>query len=194
MTASRLASVLAEIDNINRQDPNITLVDGQSQPKEWVYAQRMTACLAAHWPEAGELVQIAVHGQHIKRWFIKREDYDTGKVGYLKWRKALGVHHAQLTTDIMQAQGFNDDDIAHTGAVIRKEKLKSDPDAQTLEDVACLVFLSHYFDEFSAKHDEEKIVRILQKTWKKMSDKAQQIALKLELPEHLAVLVGKALG
>lgn len=81
-----------------------------------------------------------------------------------------------------------------TAAIIRKEKLKSNNDSQTLEDVACLVFLQHYFDEFSCKHTEEKIIRVLQKTWGKMSEQGQHIALSLTLPEHLAALVNKALA
>ena len=56
-----------------------------------------------------------------------------------------------------------------------------------------LVFLSYYFAPFAAKHSDEKIISILQKTWRKMSETAQQIALKAELPEHLAALVKRAL-
>ena len=56
----------------------------------------------------------------------------------------------------------------------------------------------HYFDEFSAKYTEQnneaKIIRIVQLTWKKMSDEAHDIALTLTLPEHLAVIVTKALA
>ncbi len=194
MSGSRLVSVLAEIDNINQQDPNETLVDGTPQPKELVYARYMSACLAQYWPDADELLQIAVHAQHIKRWSIKRNEFETGKVGYLKWRKALGVFHGEQTESIMLSHGFDAPEAAQTAAIIRKEKLKTDPQAQTLEDVACLVFLTHYFAEFALKHDEAKIIGILQKTWRKMSVKAQQIALKLELPDDLAALVGKALG
>ena len=58
--------------------------------------------------------------------------------------------------------------------------------------------LKHYFDEFASKYleknNEEKIIRIVQLTWKKMSADAHNLALKLALPEHLAVIVGKALG
>jgi Domain of unknown function (DUF4202) len=41
-------------------------------------------------------------------------------------------------------------------ADVRKERLKSDAEAQTLEDVACLVFLAHYLDDFMAKTDPDK--------------------------------------
>jgi hypothetical protein len=57
-------------------------------------------------------------------------------------------------------------------ALIRKEKMKSDPDAQALEDVVALVFLENYLEDFVATHadyDEAKFVDILQKTARKMS-------------------------
>ena len=194
MTTDRLTQTLSAIDNINRQDPNLELYDGQPQPKELLYAQRMSHCLASHWPNADELLQIAVRAQHIKRWSIKRSEFEAGKIGYLKWRKAQAIKHAQMTEALMIEQGYSDEQAAATGAIIRKEKLKSNTAAQTLEDVACLVFMSDYFGPFAAKHSEEKIIRIVQKTWKKMSDEGQAIALKLDLPEHLAQLIAKALS
>jgi len=53
------------------------------------------------------------------------------------------------------------------------------PEAQLLEDVICLVFLEHYFAEFAKGHDEEKVIGILRKTWRKMSDRGHEAALKL---------------
>jgi len=93
----RLNKVLNEIDQINKQDPNTELVDQQAAPKEYLYGQRMSTCLAQYWPQADEFLQIAVRAQHIKRWHIKRSEYPLGKAGYLNWRKALGLFHAQLT-------------------------------------------------------------------------------------------------
>ena len=52
---------------------------------------------------------------------------------------------------------------------MRKERLRADAEAQTLEDVACLVFLRHYAASFAAKHPEEKVLDILVKTQRKMS-------------------------
>jgi hypothetical protein len=194
MTQSPLASVLDAIDHINQQDPNKEIHDGQEYPKELIYGHRMTTCLTEHWPDADEQLQIAVRAQHIKRWSIPRADFEQGRNGYLKWRKAQGEMHAQLAAQLMLEHGYNDEQAAQTASVLRKEKLKSNPSTQALEDVACLVFLEHYFEPFAAKHSDEKIVSIVQKTWRKMSDKAKEIALKLTLPEHLSALVGKALG
>ncbi len=194
MSTSQLAQVLIAIDEINAQDPNTTEIDGKSQANELLYGHYMTACLNEHWPQANELLQIAVRAQHIKRWHLKRTEFAAGKAGYLLWRKEQGKFHAQLTKEIMLENNYNEDDAETTAIIIRKEKLKTNENSQTLEDVACLVFLSYYFDAFAAKHTEDKIVRIVQLTWRKMSEHAHNIALSLTLPEHLAKLVSKALA
>ena len=52
-------------------------------------------------------------------------------------------------------------------ALIRKEALKTDAEAQALEDVVALVFLESYLEDFVATHagyDEAKFVDILRKT------------------------------
>lgn len=194
MKNAQLHSVITAIDDINSEDPNTTIVNGETQPKELLYGQYMSACINQYWPESSELLQIAVRAQHIKRWHLKRTEFDAGKAGYLKWRIEQGKFHALLTKSLMLENGYSEEDAETTAKLLRKEKIKSNPDTQTLEDVACLVFLQHYFEEFAAKHTEEKIIRILQLTWRKMSDQAHDIALKLTLPEHLAALVGKALA
>jgi hypothetical protein len=198
MTLEKLKNTLSAIDEINSQDPNTVMLDGTDQAKELVYGQQMSDCLKQYWPEANELLQIAVRAQHIKRWQLKRTEFAEGKAGYYQWRIAQGKFHAELTSSIMCEQGYSVSEAEQCAAIIRKENLSTSKDSQTLEDVACLVFLMHYFDEFAAKYTEQdneaKIVRIVQLTWKKMSDNAHDIALGLTLPEHLAVIVNKALA
>jgi len=201
---NKLEDVLSTIDDINRQDSNITLIDNKKQPKELIYGQRMTACLALHWPQANELLQIAVRAQHIKRWHLKRSEFEQGKAGYYQWRIALGKFHGELTAKIMIEQGYSETQAEQTASIICKENLRNktssqlNSDSQTLEDVACLVFLKHYFDEFATKYleqdNEAKIIRIVKLTWNKMSEDAHNIALQLSLPEHLAAIVKKALS
>ncbi|ASP46831.1 DUF4202 domain-containing protein [Cognaticolwellia beringensis] len=191
---TQLQNVLLAIDTINTADINTTLVDGISHPKELLYGQYMSACLEKYWPNASEHLQIAVRAQHVKRWHLKRADFADGKKGYLTWRKELGIFHAATAKSLMLDHGYSEVAAETTAAIIRKEDLKSNSESQTLEDVACLVFLQYYFDDFAAKHKEEKIIRIVQLTWRKMSDQGHEIALSLTLPPHLAKLVGKALA
>ncbi len=198
MTSSRLTTVLTAIDKINSEDPNQTIVDGNSQPNELLYGQYMTTCLTQYFPESNELLQIAVRAQHIQRWQLKRTEFETGKAGYYQWRIAQGKLHAQLTKSLMLENGFDENEAETTACLLRKEKLKTNTDTQTLEDVACLVFLQYYFDAFAAKYTEKdneaKIIRIVKMTWGKMSERGHEIALSLTLPDHLAKLVGKALA
>ncbi len=198
MTIEKLNTILSAIDKINSQDPNTILLNGANQAKELVYGQQMTNCLTQYWPEANELLQIAVRAQHIKRWQLKRSEFAEGKAGYYQWRIAQGKFHAELAASIMLKNGYTNEQAEQCASIIRKENLKTNSDSQTLEDVACLVFLMHYFDEFAAKYtakdNQAKIVRIVQLTWKKMSNEAHDIALGLTLPEHLAVIVNKALA
>ncbi len=198
MTIDKLQSTLTAIDDINREDPNSVIIDKASQPKELIYGQQMTSCLMQYWPLANELLQIAVRAQHVKRWQLKRTEFPEGKAGYYQWRIAQGKFHAQLTAQTMLEKGYSSEEAEQCGSIIRKENLKTNSDSQTLEDVACLVFLMHYFDDFAAKYTEQdneaKIVRIVQLTWKKMSEQAHEIALSLTLPPHLAAIVTKALA
>ena len=68
------------------------------------------------------------------------------------------------------------------------------PETQTLEDAVCLVFLEDYFADFSQKHDDKKLVRILRKTWAKMSSRGHQLALGLDLDAAARALIEKALS
>ena len=194
MTSSRLENMLQAIDTVNQTDPNTEVVADKTIAKELIYGQRMSQCLNLFFPGSSEFLQIAVRAQHIKRWHLKRDEFDLGRTGYLKWRKELGLFHAEFTASLMLEHDYSADEAQKTASIIRKEKLKSNADSQLLEDVACIVFLQHYFDDFAAKHSEEKIIRILQKTWHKMSEQAHDIALDFKLPEHLANLVKKALA
>jgi hypothetical protein len=198
MTATaKLASTLAAIDAANTDDPRRVKVDGTPIAFEQLYARRMSAALARVYPEASELLQIAARAQHLRRWEIARSDYPEGRHGYNDWRKTCRVHHAKLTGDIMRAAGYDETQAAHVGALIRKEQLKKDPESQALENIAALVFLEFYFDDFLAKYegyDDDKIVDILGKTLCKMSPRGHAAALKLDLAPRARDLVAKAVA
>ena len=91
--------------------------------------------------------------------------------------------------------GYGEEEASRVGAMVQKADLKAgDPDTQTLEDVACLVFLDDQFDKFEKDlGDEDKMVDILRKTWGKMSEEGRGLALGMELSERAKGLVGKAL-
>ena len=194
MSTTPLANTFAGIDALNNEDPNKIIVGDSSISKEVLYSQRMQQQLNRFSPNASEELQIAAYGQHVKRWAIPRSDYPMNRAGYKRWRTDLGQYHATTVAEVMQATGYNADSIARVQHLLQKKQLKRDTETQTLEDIICLVFLEYYLNDFAKKHNEEKLIDIIQKTWRKMSDKGHSAALQLPLDEHLLTLVAKALA
>jgi Domain of unknown function (DUF4202) len=187
--SDRLQCALDAIDAANARDPNAEA----DEPAELVYGRRMSEALTAFAPGASELVQIAVRGQHIERWQSPRSAYPEGKAGYFAWRNAAKKRHAERLGEILGACGYHEAAIARVGALARKERLRADPDAQTLEDVACLVFLRYYAERFAAKHAGEKVLDILIKTQRKMSARGRAAGLDFGLPAPVLALYQQGL-
>lgn len=184
----------ARFDAYNAADPNRETVDGREEPKEVVYARRMTAWLARLAPDAPEPLRLAARAQHIGRWEIPRTAYAEGRIGYLQWRTELKKHHAAVAGRILAEVGYEAPAIERVQALLKKERLKTDPDSQCLEDAACLVFLEHYFAEFAPQHDADKVVGILRKTWGKMSPRGRELAQTIDLPKPARALLEQALA
>ncbi len=195
MTSPNFNNTISSIDALNALDPHKEEIDGKPVPRELLYSKRMTEMLAQFDPSASEVLRIAARAQHIQRWKIPRESYPMDRKGYLLWRTELKKFHGKLTADIMSEQGYPEDEITKVEDLINKRRLKTDPEVQTLEDVICLVFLKYYFDEFIAKHahEEDKIIEIIEKTWKKMSEKGHEAAMKLAHSEKAMELILRAL-
>jgi Domain of unknown function (DUF4202) len=75
-----------------------------------------------------------------------------------------------------------------------KKNLGQDLELQTLEDALCLVTLQYQLTDLVRKTDPDKMVSILQKTWKKMSIQARDEAVRLPYPEDQQKLLSKALS
>jgi Domain of unknown function (DUF4202) len=191
---SRLDNTLATFDLANQQDPNKELVNGEMVAKEWIYAQRMTARLHVFCDSPSEVLQLATRSQHICRWKIPRDAYPMDRSGYKKWRLDLAVFHGETAGNIMAEQGYDAETIERVKDLLLKRGLKRDDEVQVLEDVICLVFLEFYLEDFAAKHDEPKLIDIIQKTWNKMSDKGHAAALELPLSDSMLQLITKALS
>lgn len=190
----KLQQVLARIDALNSDDPNIEQIGGQKIPGEQLYSRRMTEQLQEFYPDASDELRIAAHSQHVRRWTSPRSDYPLGKAGYYRWRTELGRMHADLAAQAMAETGYPEESQARVKKLLTKQGIKQDDEVQTLEDIICLVFLQYYFKPFAAQHSEEKVIDILQKTWAKMSPRGHKAALELSLDPNTRVLVEKALG
>ena len=194
----RFARASAAFDAANREDPNRETVDGHARPKELLYAERLTAMLTRFAPDATLPLRLAARCQHVERWKIPRADYPMTRAGYERWRSRLRDYHAERARAILQEAGYDNVTIGRVSSLIRKEALKTDAEAQTLEDVVALVFMESYLDDFVAKHpgyDEAKFVDILKKTARKMSARGRASALTLIFPPAaLLPVIRKALG
>jgi hypothetical protein len=193
MSNDRLSKAIELIDHANSEDPNRELWNGEEYPKELLYGRHMSRWLERLDPQASEARQLAVRGQHIRRWTVPREEYPEGREGYLRWRKYLYRFHGEQTAALLLEAGYDEETIALVKRMIGKEGIKRDADVQIVEDVACLVFLAHYLPEFAHKHEEDKLIDIVRKTWKKMSEQGHAAALDLSLPTDLGGVVAKAL-
>jgi len=180
---SRLDATLAAIDAANAADPDRT----EGRPAALLYGERMSDELARLSPDASDILRIAARGQHIERWTSPRSDYPEGREGYLTWRRDLGAYHARRVGEIMLAQGYDTTDAERVGKLLRKEGIKRDAEVQMLEDVICFVFLRWYFAPFAEGRDPEGLLRIVEKTARKMSPEARARALSdFALPDPFA--------
>lgn len=137
--------------------------------------------------------RIAARGQHIGRWTSPRNTYPMDRGGYLRWREDLKKFHAKTVGEMMAAAGYGEPDIEKTRTIILK-KFQTDPDAQTIEDALCLVFLDKQFADLRRKTESDKMVTILQKSWKKMSEKGRAAALLIPYATEEKALIQKALA
>jgi hypothetical protein len=147
-------------------------------------------------PDSGPLLRLAARCQHLERWSVPRASFPDGRPGYLAWRKSLYTQQAERACALLLAAGVPAAEAAEAATWVSKAGLKTNPGTQALEDAACLVFLENEIGAFAAQHAEyprEKFVDILRKTWRKMSPRAQQFALCLDLPPAIAGLVRTAI-
>jgi len=192
-TTDKLLLAFQQFDEANKQDPNTEVFEGTTYPKEVLYGIRMTERLNAFDPNASEALRLTARCQHICRWEIPRESYEMNREGYLRWRQELKKFHATKAASILEDIGYDKETIDNVKFLLQKKQLKKNEETQTLEDVICLVFLEFYFEPFAHKHPEDKTIDILQKTWRKMSTKGQEAALKLPLSKFSLDLITKAL-
>lgn len=175
------------------QDPSLVEVDGVLRPKALLEAERLALWVSRLAPEASVPLQIAPYCQHLERWLVPRSDYPDGRKGYLAWRTGLAKSHAEKAGRVLSELGFAPAIVDAVQRINLKKGLGQASDAQVMEDALCLTFLEFDLSEFAAKHSREKLIDIIQKTWRKMSPVGHRQALALELSPEISALVHAAL-
>ncbi len=189
----RFDRAIGRFDEENANDPNTDLIDGQTQPRELVYARRLTDWLRKLEPNASEALQLAARCQHICRWTIPRDKYPMDRAGYLKWRTELKNFHAAKAGAILREVGYDEETIRKVQDLNLKKNFPKDAECRVLEDALCLLFLEHQFADLAARFDEARMINAVQKTWIKMSPRGRQEALQIPMSEQALGLIAKAL-
>ncbi len=198
--AQRFERALQLIDAANAEDPRSDLdASGQKVPRELLYSQRMTDMLKRFAPEASEVVQLAARAQHIQRWKVPRDSFPQDRDGYLQWRSTLYRFHAETITALLNLAGYEEELVRQVADAVGKRGLKVNAESQLLEDVANLVFVEHYLQDFASKkadYSEDKWLTIIRKTWNKMSSPAREFATGglVALPESFMPILVKAIS
>lgn len=194
MTRAPFERAIAAIDAANADDPNTIEVRGEGRPKELAHAELMTEWLARLDPDADEAQRLAARAHHLRRWSLPRSSYPEGRAAYLRWRTALRKQHAEEVAGILAEVGYDDATVERVQQIIRKEGLATDPDVQTHEDSLCLVFLETQLAATVDDLGDEKMVDVIQKTAKKMSERALALVGELPMRPRDRALIARALG
>ncbi len=202
----RLTEALASIDAANAEDPNTIFFEGSEHPKELLHARLMTDWVLRLHPEATEAQLLAARAHHLRRWVHPRTEEAPGRAGYLRWRSKAKERHAREVATILERCGYEKVTIERVQQIIRKQGLRPDPRSaegvraapdvavQAHEDALCLVFLQTQLDSLADELGEGKVVEVLRKTLRKMSDRAKVEARSLDLGARGRQLVALAVG
>jgi hypothetical protein len=182
------------IDRAHAADPS-RAPDGR--PAELAYADRMEDWILRIQPRGDPILRLAARCQHLERWLVPRASFPMDRTGYLAWRTSLYGKQAERARSLLLEAGVQPEDAANAATWVSKRGMRTNAGTQALEDAAVLVFLQSEIESFAAQHADyprEKFVDILRKTWRKMSPRAQELALGLELAPAIAALVREATG
>ncbi len=191
-TDKRFSEAIKKIDAANMEDPRSEIVDGSPQPRELLFAQRVFRWVEQLAEEPSEELLLAARAHTLRRWKIPRDRYPMTTVGYHQWRSALAQFHADEAESILRAAGYPVDKIQKVRDFITKENWPEDKEACVLEDADCLVFLDTKLPDYLDAWEDGKMLRILRRTFRKMTPEGRKRASQLKLGERERELLRRA--
>jgi len=75
-----------------------------------------------------------------------------------------------------------------------KKDFPNDAETRVLEDALCLVFLERQFAELAGKTSDDKMINVVQKTWRKMTPSGRAFATQLSFGPREKQLLERALA
>ncbi len=188
----RFSEAIKKIDAANQEDPRSEMVDGRPQPRELLFAQRVYRWVEQLAENPSEESLLAARAHTLRRWRIPRDKYPKTTAGYHKWRDALAQFHADEAEPILRAVGYSDEMIHKINAFITKKNWPEAQEACVLEDADCLVFLETKLADYMDAWEESKAMRILRRTFRKMTPAGRKRAAGLTLGEREQELLRRA--
>lgn len=188
----------AAIDNAIRQfaaigdsDPRRVTWDSVELPRQlgesaclWQYIQQLT-------PSPSAALRLSAHCQHLRRFAYPRQAFPIGRDGYLAWRTDAARQSADESAAIMRQCGIDEALVEQVVAILTKQDRRHRADVQTMEDALCLSFLRLDALDFAAKHEQSEVLKILRRTWLKMSPAGHGRALAESFPEPLGHILAE---
>jgi hypothetical protein len=176
--ATPLERAVTAIEAENAEDPRRVSLGGEDLPLALAQGRR-----AAHWVgylapgglAPSDSLVLAAHAHHLRRFDLPRSSFPEGRSGYLRWRREQHRRHAATVAGLLEEAGFGDDVVERVAQLVGKAAPAGDPEAQALEDAACLVCLETDWADLAGRLDADKLAEVQRKTLAKMSPAARAL-------------------
>lgn len=188
---SRYDAAAAAIDAANAADPNSVEVRGRTLPLALADGRLAVEWIGQLVDDPGEALLLAARAHHLRRWELRRDAYPLGRAGYLRWRKDQKGRHADDVAELLQSCGYEPIEVERVQRLIRREPVDG---AQAVEDAACLVFIETQLGSLSARMEHDRMIEVIRKTARKMSERGLQLAAAIPLAGDEQALLTEALG
>ncbi len=158
------------IDAANAEDPRKETVDGKDCPSELLFSQRVYRWVEKLTDNPSEALLLAARSHTMRRWKIPRDTYPKTTPGYHDWRRALANYHADEAEKTLRSANYPTDGIETVKAFILRTNWPDNKEACILEDADCLVFFETKLHKYADDWDNDKSLRVLMGTLRKMTD------------------------
>jgi len=192
--SQRTAGAIEAIDAANAHDPTVVTVRGADHPLAQIHGTLAYEWVLHLYPDADDTWLLAARAHHLRRWELPRSDYDTGKAGYLRWKRDQRQRHARDVAVLLVDHGFDSATIERVQALVRRDNLAVDAGSQAIEDAACLAFVETQLADVATKLDREHLIDVLRKTARKMTPAGAAAIALIPLAEAEQQLLADALG
>ncbi len=190
----RFAAAAARFARHHAEDPRTVTRGNETSSASQDYHARLSMFVLQLDPEASEVVRLAALCQHVRRFELGRDAFPATPQGYKRWRSEQTRRQVAIAAGELEATGYDAATIERVVAILSKRNLRDDADAALLEDAVCLRFVVDELATFATGRSDEDLVRILRKTWDKLSPRGRWAvaAAVAGLPASLRALVARA--